>query len=108
MIEPGNAPYPAPNRNKNAIGDPGPNWTTENCYILILKEKADQKDVNRRKYGTPYRIRTCDLRLRRPLLYPTELRAHGDGTDYTSGSGYVNVFAVSPQRSAAVMTNWRQ
>ena len=25
--------------------------------------------------GTPGRIRTCDLRLRRPLLYPTELRA---------------------------------
>ena len=24
LIEPGNAPYPAPNRNKNAIGDPGP------------------------------------------------------------------------------------
>jgi len=43
LIEPGNAPYPALNRNKNAIGDPGPNWTTENCYILILREKADQK-----------------------------------------------------------------
>ena len=26
--------------------------------------------------GTPCRIRTYDLRLRRPLLYPTELRAH--------------------------------
>ena len=26
--------------------------------------------------GTPCRIRTRDLRLRRPLLYPTELRAH--------------------------------
>ncbi len=26
--------------------------------------------------GAPCRIRTCDLRLRRPLLYPTELRAH--------------------------------
>ena len=26
-------------------------------------------------YGLPYRIRTCDLRLRRPLLYPAELRA---------------------------------
>ena len=26
--------------------------------------------------GTPDRIRTCDLRLRRPLLYPAELRAH--------------------------------
>ena len=24
--------------------------------------------------GVPYRIRTCDLRLRRPLLYPAELR----------------------------------
>lgn len=26
--------------------------------------------------GTPGRIRTCDLRIRNPLLYPTELRAH--------------------------------
>ena len=26
--------------------------------------------------STPDRIRTCDPRLRRPLLYPTELRAH--------------------------------
>jgi hypothetical protein len=25
--------------------------------------------------GTPDRIRTCDLRIRSPLLYPTELRA---------------------------------
>ena len=29
-----------------------------------------------RKNGTPDRIRTCDLRIRSPLLYPTELRAH--------------------------------
>ena len=28
-------------------------------------------------YGTPDRIRTYDPRLRRPLLYPAELRAHG-------------------------------
>ena len=27
-------------------------------------------------YGTPCRIRTCDLRLRRPTLYPAELKAH--------------------------------
>jgi hypothetical protein len=27
-------------------------------------------------FGTPDRIRTCDLRIRSPLLYPTELRAH--------------------------------
>jgi hypothetical protein len=27
------------------------------------------------KIGPPYRIRTCDLRLRRAPLYPAELRA---------------------------------
>ena len=27
--------------------------------------------------GAPSRIRTCDLRIRSPLLYPTELWAHG-------------------------------
>ena len=27
-------------------------------------------------YGTPGRTRTSDLRLRRPMLYPTELRTH--------------------------------
>jgi hypothetical protein len=27
-------------------------------------------------YGTPGRIRTCDLRIRSPLLYPAELQAH--------------------------------
>ena len=28
--------------------------------------------------GPPYTTRTCDLRLRRPLLYPAELRAVGE------------------------------
>ena len=27
--------------------------------------------------GAPGRIRTCDPRIRNPVLYPTELRAHG-------------------------------
>ncbi len=31
--------------------------------------------TNSRSYGAPGRIRTYDPRLRRPLLYPTELRA---------------------------------
>ena len=35
-----------------------------------------QKTFSREDDGTPCRIRTRDLRLRRPLLYPTELRAH--------------------------------
>ena len=30
---------------------------------------------SRRQIGLPYRIRTCDLRFRRPLLCPAELRA---------------------------------
>jgi hypothetical protein len=29
--------------------------------------------------GAPGRTRTCDPRLRRPVLYPTELRAHIEG-----------------------------
>ena len=35
-------------------------------WILILKGLA----------GTPGRIRTCDLLLRRQPLYPSELQAH--------------------------------
>jgi hypothetical protein len=27
--------------------------------------------------GTPSRIRTCDLRIRSPVLYPAELRVYG-------------------------------
>ena len=33
------------------------------------------------KYGTPGRIRTCDLRIRSPLLYPAELQAHIEKDD---------------------------
>ena len=32
-------------------------------------------------YGTPERIRTFDLWLRRPTLYPTELRAHAPSAE---------------------------
>ena len=37
-------------------------------------------------FGTPDKIRTCDLRLRSPLLYPAELPGHThmrDTLDYT-------------------------
>ena len=37
-------------------------------YVLALFLKG--------KNGTPDRIRTCDTRFRKPLLYPTELREH--------------------------------
>ena len=35
--------------------------------------RSSSLDIDR---GTPGRIRTCDLRIRSPLLYPTELQAH--------------------------------
>jgi hypothetical protein len=31
------------------------------------------------KVGVPERIRTSDLRFRKPLLYPAELRGRGSG-----------------------------
>ena len=40
----------------------------EGKYVLALFLKG--------KNGTPDRIRTCDTRFRKPLLYPTELREH--------------------------------
>jgi hypothetical protein len=33
--------------------------------------------VEKKRHGAPGRIRTCDPRIRNPVLYPTELRAHG-------------------------------
>ena len=38
------------------------------CMIIILLSN-----------GTPCTIRTCDPRLRRPMLYPAELRAQKQG-----------------------------
>ena len=42
---------------------------------MVSGTKKQQEDKKLILNGTPYRIRTCDLRLRRPLLYPAELRA---------------------------------
>ncbi len=48
-----------------------------------------------RRTGTPERIRTSDLRLRRPLLYPTELRA------------LESVRSVPEARRAGIWSGWR-
>jgi hypothetical protein len=39
--------------------------------------------------GTPGRIRTCDLRIRSPLLYPAELQAHQKKCAYHMHGLYV-------------------
>lgn len=44
-------------------------WTN-----LLIRNRS--QPVAQTNNGAPGRIRTCDPRLRRPLLYPTELRAH--------------------------------
>ena len=38
----------------------------ERCFIMLMQTQGN---------GAPCRIRTYDTRLRRPVLYPTELRA---------------------------------
>ena len=38
--------------------------------------RSNQLSYTRHLYGAPDEIRTPDTRLRRPLLYPTELQAH--------------------------------
>ena len=41
--------------------------------------QSGRRDLNpRRTPGAPSRIRTCDRWLRRPSLYPTELRAQNE------------------------------
>ncbi len=47
--------------------------------LLALSGKNKKSDEARFSYknGAPETIRTSDLWLRRPTLYPTELRAHG-------------------------------
>ena len=38
--------------------------------------RSNQLSYARHSFGAPEEIRTPDTRLRRPLLYPTELQAH--------------------------------
>ena len=52
---------------------------TGRFFRLHLRPWCPGRGHNRRillENGTPGRIRTCDPRLRRPMLYPAELRAH--------------------------------
>ena len=50
--------------------------TRRSACDLSLEGRGGRRDSELRKVGAPDRIRTCDLRLRKPSLYPTELRAH--------------------------------
>ncbi len=43
---------------------------------FFVKRPWNFSNINIERCGTPCRIRTCDNRLRRPMLYPAELKAH--------------------------------
>lgn len=54
-------------------GDFGRN-ISDDC--LHTKARKTRQKTRKNLNGLPSTIRTCDLRLRRPLLYPAELQAH--------------------------------
>ena len=43
--------------------------------MILMRQKPKKQASD----GDPGRIRTCDLRIRSPLLYPAELRGHYGG-----------------------------
>ena len=45
-------------------------------YRLAIPQELDVRQIVVKKIGEPTGIRTPDTRLRRPLLYPTELWTH--------------------------------
>jgi hypothetical protein len=47
----------------------------------LADERHDPEDEHLKGAGAPDRIRTCDLRLRRPTLYPLSYRRAGSRDD---------------------------
>ena len=56
-------------------------------HFIILARLAWNSESMQGLSGAPDRTRTCNLRLRRPLLYPVELRAPGSPVAPTNWSG---------------------
>ena len=52
-----------------------PAYTIPPRRPFSLLPQIDVHDDDKRKSGAPNRIRTCDLRFRKPMLYPAELWA---------------------------------
>ena len=60
----------------NAAGSFGRSIKARECLQVNSRlNRVRHLSVGTRKTGAPGRARTCDPRLRRPVLYPTELRA---------------------------------
>jgi len=67
------APSPPSDDAPPPAGSPA--WTAEDFFHGFSMSGSGPCEIPNDPAGTPGRTRTCDPRLRRPLLYPTELRA---------------------------------
>src|SRR5258706_14993574 len=70
--------------------------------ITIRDSTAELQPPSRTPWavGAPDRIRTCYPRLRRPVLYPDELRAHSESNPRWSGWRDSNPRHLAPKASA--------
>ncbi len=50
--------------------------------FVVLWAFGRKEAVAPNSENTPGKARTCNLRFRRPMLYPIELRVHGDQIDF--------------------------
>ena len=65
------------------------------CTVLLNADTPQKCLLYRDFISAPDRIRTCDLRFRRPTLYPTELRAQ-----LAEKEGFDPSFSASCARSS--------
>ena len=63
-------------------------------------KRVTQTGLSKTKSGAPDRTRTCNLRLRRPLLYPVELRAQKPQWVKWSGQRDLNPRHPAPKAGA--------
>ena len=78
-------------KQSDRVGAPGPPSfdviMTNFGALGWLASRSSRGDRTRAKAGAPGRTRTCDHRLRRPVLYPTELRAR-TGSKYQCNKSF--------------------
>ena len=79
----------------------GRNYPAKPRFALVIEpQRVTQTRLSNTKTGAPDRTRTCNLRLRRPLLYPVELRAQKPQWVKWSGQRDLNPRHPAPKAGA--------